>query len=380
MSSVLFEELPAGGDSHIGVITLNSEKTLNALSLEMIDLIFPVLNDWRQRKEIALVVFQGAGERAFCAGGDIQELYYSMVRHPGGPNPYAESFFEREYRLDYLIHTFEKPTLVWGHGFVMGGGLGVYSGCSHRIVTETTRIACPEITIGLFPDAGASVFLSRMPRHLASFMALTGCQINATDAKAIGLAEYRIPWQDKALVMETLVDQPWSEDPQSNRELLDRLLNVHQRLDDSPEGELMAHEGWIADLIPVNPGEHFVAEFSRRLDTTGTDDRWLQKAIRTFRAGSPTTAHIVAEQIERIQTLTLEEMFALELTVAVQCSRHPDFTEGIRALLIDKDNAPRWAYPYGQVSREWLLEHFEEPWENGNPLADLSREATTGER
>ena len=160
---VLFEELTCGNGKVVAMATLNVEKTLNSLSLEMIDLLTAQLVEWQSDDRISVVLFQGAGDRAFCAGGDIQALYQSMVEHPGGPNPYAEAFFEREYRLDYLIHTYSKPVMVWGHGIVMGGGLGIFGGCSHRVATEKSRIALPEITIGLFPDAGASVFLGKMP-------------------------------------------------------------------------------------------------------------------------------------------------------------------------------------------------------------------------
>ncbi|MGK0463502.1 MAG: enoyl-CoA hydratase/carnithine racemase, partial [Candidatus Azotimanducaceae bacterium] len=152
---VLFETRALTDGKQVAVVTLNAPKTLNSLSLEMIDLMLPQLIAWQDDPQIALVLFLSEGDRAFSAGGDIQNLYHDMVEHPGGPCPYCDAFFEREYRLDYLIQTYSKPTVVWGHGIVMGGGLGVMSACSHRVGTETTRIAMPEITIGLFPDAGA---------------------------------------------------------------------------------------------------------------------------------------------------------------------------------------------------------------------------------
>ena len=192
---VLFETLIAENGCQIGVITLNAEKTLNALSLDMIDLMAEQLALWSTDDNIALVLMQAAGEKAFCAGGDLQNLYQSMLTHHASvdkddvrANQYACDFFNREYRLDYLIHTYPKPILCWGHGIVMGGGIGLMAGASHRVVTEKSRLAMPEIGIGLFPDVGGSYFLNRMPGKLGLFLALTGAMVNAADAKFTKLA------------------------------------------------------------------------------------------------------------------------------------------------------------------------------------------------
>ena len=371
VSPVLFEEIPCRNGKVIAVSTLNVEKTLNSLSLEMIDLLFSRLTQWQDDDRIALVVFQGAGDRAFCAGGDIQALYRSMVEHPGGPNPYAEAFFEREYRLDYLMHTYGKPLMVWGHGIVMGGGLGIFGGCSHRIATENSRIALPEITIGLFPDAGASVFLGKMPSHLAHFMALTGCQINARDALLVGLADHLIAHREKAALLTALTEEDWGDSAAENAIKLTGMLVTFEKGEEFPASRLQGHGEEIKVLFSGSGDDNFLGEFSRGLLAITTEDQWLQRAVKTFRSGCPTTAHIVVEQLRRIQNLSLHQMFEMELTIAVQCSRHPDFTEGVRALLIDKDNRPGWQFPTGEVPQDWVEEHFEEPWASGNPLADL---------
>ena len=368
---VLFEEIPCQNGKVIAVSTLNVEKTLNSLSLEMIDLLFPQLVRWQDDDRVALVVFQGAGDRAFCAGGDIQDLYRSMVEHPGGPNPYAETFFGREYRLDYLIHTYRKPLMVWGHGIVMGGGLGLYGGCSHRVGTEKSRIACPEITIGLFPDAGASVFLKQMPSHLSHFMGLTGCQINAKDALTVGLADHLVANSKKSKVLSALTEHDWGDAEAANATKLSQLLVTFEDGNSFPEGQLQGHAEGIKVLFSNCGTDNFLIEFARSLESLNTEDEWLQRAAKTFRSGCPTTAHIVVEQLRRIQNLSLSQMFEMELTIAVQCTRHPDFTEGIRALLIDKDNQPCWKHQMGTVPEDWVEEHFKEPWESGNPLADL---------
>ena len=173
MSVVLFEELTAASGK-VGRVTLNIEATLNSLTLEMVDLLQAQLDAWADDDAIAAIFIEGAGEKAFCAGGDVQALHASSVGTPGGPCEYAETFFTREYRLDYTLHTYAKPIICWGHGIVMGGGLGVMAACSHRVVTERTRIAMPEVTIALFPDVGGSWFLNHMPRpSWRSWMAQT---------------------------------------------------------------------------------------------------------------------------------------------------------------------------------------------------------------
>jgi len=132
-SPVIFEELATQDGHLIGVATLNAPKALNALSLEMIEAMYPQFLAWQENDKVKAVWLQGAGDKAFCAGGDIVQLYNSMVEHPGGPNPYAEKFFTDEYRLDHLIHTYSKPFILWGNGIVMGGGLGLMAGASHRV-------------------------------------------------------------------------------------------------------------------------------------------------------------------------------------------------------------------------------------------------------
>ena len=141
----------------------------------MIDELFPQLTEWQQRADIAMVLLQGSIEKAFCAGGDIVKLYQEMKTHPNEYSEEVESYFAREYQLDYLIHTFGKPFMVWGSGIVMGGGLGMMVGASHRIVTENSRIAMPEISIGLYPDVGGTHFLNKMPENCGLFFRSYRC-------------------------------------------------------------------------------------------------------------------------------------------------------------------------------------------------------------
>ncbi|MBD3648161.1 MAG: enoyl-CoA hydratase/isomerase family protein [Pseudomonadales bacterium] len=377
MSPVLFEEIMTAGGKRIGVGTLNVEKTLNSLSLEMIDLLTAKLLEWQDDDDLILVILQGAGDRAFCAGGDIQDLYRSMVEHPGGPNEYADAFFEREYRLDHLIHTFVKPIVCWAHGIVMGGGLGVMAGCSHRLGTETSRIAMPEITIGLFPDASATWFLTRMPKHLAHYLAWTGSHLNAVDARKVGFVDRLVKSDQREPLTTALMEAQWRESVSDNLAVLDEILDRFQSpADEFPGSKIDAHEDTIRDIVEAAlASESPLETFSARLEALKGDDAWLDRGVEVFRAGSPTSAHLILEQIERAEGLHLKETLMLELIMAIQCSRHHDFAEGIRALLIDRDNNPCWKYSsVSSVPREWIEEHFAPPWGDGvNPLSDLDK-------
>ena len=164
---VLFEELPVRGGQRIAIATLNAEKSLNALTLEMIRLLDARLSAWENDDAVVAVLLRGAGDKAFCAGGDVRSLRAALLEDGEVyPNPHAVAFFSEEYRLDYRIHRYRKPLIVWGGGIVMGGGLGLMAGASHRVATPATRIAMPEITIGLYPDVAGSWFLQRMPAKL----------------------------------------------------------------------------------------------------------------------------------------------------------------------------------------------------------------------
>ncbi|MFW6346506.1 MAG: enoyl-CoA hydratase/isomerase family protein, partial [Halomonas sp.] len=184
---VIFDERPTACGGCIGVATLNTPRSLNSLSLEMARQLEAKLDAWAVDRNIVAVWLEGSGEKAFCAGGDVVALYRALTeegenRGSGRDSELPGTYFTVEYRLDYRIHTYPKPVMVWADGIVMGGGLGLTAGASHRIVTETTLIAMPEITIGLYPDIGASWFLNRMPTGVGAYLGLTGAQLNARDA------------------------------------------------------------------------------------------------------------------------------------------------------------------------------------------------------
>ncbi|MFW6094426.1 MAG: enoyl-CoA hydratase/isomerase family protein [Pseudomonadota bacterium] len=367
---LLFEHATASGHV-LAEARLNSEATLNSLSLPMIEILAPALGRWAGDDRVVGVLLTGAGDRAFSAGGDIQALYNAMVRnHAAGEvvDDYPFRFFEAEYRLDYRIHCYPKPVVSLGHGVVMGGGLGVFSGARHRLVTEKSRIAMPEVTIGLFPDAGGTWLLRNMPRHIATFVGVTGAQMNGADALEVGLATQGIPAAERPRVLETLLAADWRGDPGVDDERMQAALAA------LPAAEMPPVEvGAVPRSLEPEGGAAAVAEQVRGL--VGTSD-WIDGGIAALNRGCPTSVGIIAEQLRRAPALALADCFRLEMIVASHCARHPDFAEGVRALIVDKDNAPRWQYPNVEALPEWYVaEHFTPPWPN-NPLDDLEEQTS----
>jgi enoyl-CoA hydratase/carnithine racemase len=380
VAPVLFEELAAGNGFRIGVAVLNAERSLNALSLPMIQLLGPQLSSWAADERIACVVLRGAGEKAFCAGGDVRSLRQAILATTGkvSPMPAAQRFFSEEYRLDYFLHTYAKPLLVWGSGVVMGGGLGLFAGASHRVVTETTRMAMPEISIGLFPDVGGSWFLQRMPRRAGLYLALTGASFNGADARYLGLADWFVRSVDRDALLQRLQAASWSTSASHNRARLSEALAVFAREAASlePASTVRGHADLIAQVTLADSLPQLISQIKQ----CATQDSWLQKAADTLDHGSPTSAALIWALWHRAKQLSLAEVFELELVVAVQCCQHPDFVEGVRALLVDKDNKPRWTPTViADVTSQWIDEHFASPWSGGdasaNPLSDLTSSA-----
>jgi enoyl-CoA hydratase/carnithine racemase len=372
---VLFEERRADNGTRIGIARLNAEKSLNSLSLEMIDLLLERLSAWATDAGIALVVLEGAGGRAFCAGADLHGLYRTMVEHHASPlhddirgNAYALAFFSREYRLDYLIHVYPKPVLCWGHGIVMGGGLGLMAGASHRVVTEHSRVAMPEISIGLYPDVGGTWLLNRAPGRSGLFLALTGAQLSAADALFARFADYQIAHAEKDRLMENLLRQPWPADAANSRRLLTQLLR-NVAIARPATGPLRENLDVIGELCGYPTLQEIVAAISGMK----TQDAWLAKAAATLAAGSPGSAALSYILQRRMLHASLAEVFRVELVASLACASRPDLAEGIRALLIDKDRRPHWRpATLAEATPQWVEGFFSSPWPvHEHPLADL---------
>jgi enoyl-CoA hydratase/carnithine racemase len=296
----------AGGEilaevrSGAATVTLNRPATLNALSFGMLEALGVWLEDWKRDDRIGLVVFRGAGEKAFCAGGDVRSLYENHTANPAA----LREYFAVEYALDFRIHNYPRTIVSLIDGIVMGGGMGISQGTNVRIVGARTRMAMPETAIGLFPDVGGSYFLSRVPGEVGTYLALLGPTIRATDALYCGLAD---------LATLEAADVP-GELP-ALREAIDR----HFAFD---------------SVVAIRE--------SLRGEKDSRYAAWAATTLEALAKRSPTMLCVTLEQVRRGRNLTLADCFRMELGLVYNCFEQGDVIEGIRALLIDKDNKPRW--------------------------------------
>jgi enoyl-CoA hydratase/carnithine racemase len=353
---VLVTELATNNGCVLGSLTLNAEASLNSLTLDMIRGIDSALQRWRQRDEVVAVVLAGSGSKAFCAGGDIQALYRSCIANQQAGaevDDYAQRFFTEEYQLDLLLHEYPKPVLTLGHGVVMGGGFGLLSASRFRVLTERSRLAFPEITIGLFPDAGGSWVLKNLALPVAAFLGLTGSQLNARDALQLGIGTHVIDHESRHELVEGLLALPWAVGAeQGNSQLIEQTLAGVHKEPVELTNELAALPDWQVAVDDLQAT-------AKALSALAGVSPWVDKGLANFAQGCPTTAAIVLEQLRRVADITLAESFAMELNIATRCAQLADFPEGVRALLIDKDGAPNWQYrDVNAVPRDHVLSHF----------------------
>lgn len=372
-SGLKLERLGATGG--LGVITLQNPKALNALNLEMVQGLAATLKAWAKDPSVRAVALAGEGDRAFCAGGDVKRVVQESAQ---GNIRYALDFFEAEYFTDYAIHTFPKPTIVFGHGIVMGGGLGLLAGAKHRVLTPETQMAMPEISIGLYPEVGATYFLSRLPGRLGLFLGMTATRWNARDALDLGLGDVVVKRESITEILKDLARSPLDS------ESIERCLGSYKTAgrDDGPNSAGALAPGLLSarheEVEAVCQGDTLfdVARNLRKAadrQSDGGTSEWLRDAAKTFVDGCPTSAGIIWETWNRGRTLSLADCFRLEMILSVQCCLHPNFLEGVRARLIDKDLKPRWQpATLEAVSPGWVAAHFAPPWgDKAHPLSGL---------
>ena len=367
---VLFSTIATASGHVFGRATLNAPASLNALSLEMVDLLATTLDAWLADPRVAGIVLDAAGDKAFCAGGDVLALQRAIRATPhGAVPPHAAAFFEREYRLDHRLHTAPRPVLCWGHGIVMGGGIGLMAGASHRVVTARTKLAMPEVGIGLYPDVGGSWFLGHAPGRTGAFLALTGAPLNAGDARFAGLADVQLRHEDHGAVLEAIAAASWTGHRASDDAQLSQLLQAHADGVEPPAAPLRTH----FDRIEQTIGHDGLAAADARLRALAHDaDPWLAAAGAAYAKGSPGSARLAIEMQRRACHLSLADVFRLEYQASIGCCVHGDFAEGVRALLVDKDKSPRWQPATLAEADDAFVEHLLAPRFDGpHPLADL---------
>lgn len=312
---------------HIGFITLERPERLNALNLPMIIAIHEVLEAWRHDSKVRAVIVQGQGDRAFCAGGDLRSIYDAQQRNDV---QFHDDLFRKEYTLNLVIARFPKPYISFIHGFAMGGGLGLSVHGSHRIVAENSVLAMPETKIGYFPDVGASYFLNKAPGGVGMYLGLTGNSVGASDSLYGGFATHFIPQAKYPQVIEALFDVDISQ-PKN----IDKVLEVyHEQL---PEGMLQAHQGKI-DALFLQPTLEQV--FQALEDDQSS---FSQDILTALKMRSPISLKMTFELLKRNKDKNLAEAIEVEFQLSQAFIKNHDFFEGIRALLIDKDQKPQWS-------------------------------------
>ena len=310
----------AGITGHLGRITLDRPRALNALTPEMVAIVHQALDRWAGADEVRTVLITGAGERGLCAGGDIRAIHADAVS--GGTGSLA--FWADEYRLNAAIARYRKPYVAWMDGLVMGGGVGISAHGSLRLVTERSRVAMPEVGIGFHPDVGGSWLLAHAPGQVGTHLALTGSPVGAADALHAGLADHFVPAADLSHLIEALAGQ-------------DAADAVAPFVRPAPEGELAAAREWIDDCYAAGS----VPEILDRLRAHPAAG--AQAAAKEIAAKSPTAVTVTLRSVRTAARLpSLEAALEQELQLSAALLHSPDFAEGIRAQIIDKDRNPRW--------------------------------------
>ena len=382
-ASEVISDVIAEVRGQVGFITLNRPKALNALSLPMIRALSACLLAWRTDDAVKAVAFRGMGKDAasptgatpfgaFCAGGDIRFFHHAAL----AGDPALEDFFTEEYRLNHLIHSYPKPTIIFMDGIVMGGGMGLCGhgrpasgpGATLRLVTERTKMAMPETAIGLFPDVGGGYFLSRCPGHAGEWLALTGDTIGAGDAVALGLADGCVESSTMPSIWDALGSTSIGA-PNSVQNLVATYLVANYSIR-TLEKDTIDH------FFSLNSVTTIVHALER------SEDAWARQTAATLRQRSPLMLHVALEQIRRARNMTLADELRMERDMVHHCftPKHlarsataSETVEGIRALAIDKDHQPRWDPAcIEDVAHDMVVPFFDSPWAAGtHPLQDL---------
>ena len=309
-------------ERNVGRIRLNRPKAIHALTRDMCHAMSEVLLAWREDPSIQVVVIDHAGGRGFCAGGDVVMLARSGASDASD----AKAFFFSEYRLNHLLFTYPKPTVAIMDGITMGGGVGISQPCEFRIATENTRLAMPETGIGLFPDVGGGWYLPRLPGRVGEYMALTGARLDAADCLYLGLATHYVEQASLEELHERVLKAP---------SRLKGTLGASQAI--APESRIESNQAQIAKLFASDRLEDVLAA----LEADESD--WAQSELATLKSKSPLSCKVSLRLLaEGANRASFAEEMRAEYALAGRVVRTHDFHEGVRALLIDKDNNPQW--------------------------------------
>jgi enoyl-CoA hydratase/carnithine racemase len=347
-----------------GIITLDRPKALNSLSLEMVRALTETLLAWRDDASVDAVVIGSTSEKALCAGGDIRFFYQAGHATPTGDSALLEDFFTEEYALNHLIHFYPKPYIALMDGVVMGGGMGIAQGgpdSGLRIVTERTKMAMPEVNIGLFPDVGGSHFLSHAPGALGMYLGLTGLTIGAADALYVGLADVFVPADQLPALQALIASTPGKQLASAIRSFAAPFAAQ------AGASELEAQRA----LVDKHFGAASVPAVMASLE--GDANPFAQKALAAMRQRSPLMMCVTREMLVRGAAMDVAGCLRMERSLVRRNFEHGEVLEGVRALVIDKDNAPKWNPPtLDEVTPEMVARFFEPVWPDwAHPLRHL---------
>ena len=316
------EDLITPIDGKAARLRLNRPKALHALTTAMCEAAIDALMAWREDLSVEAVLIDHAEGRGFCAGGDIRMLAESGA----GDGVKAREFFHTEYRLNHLLFTYAKPTVAFMDGITMGGGVGLSLPCQYRVATEHTRFAMPETGIGLFPDVGGGWYLSRLPGRAGQFLALTGARIDGAECMALGLATHYLPSDSLEDVKAKI-----AENPQEIESIL-KEASV-----EPPEARIKDNIEKIDQLFASDRYEDILAA----LEEDGSE--WAQKELKTLRTKSPQTCKVSLYLLwQGAQQTDFADEMRVEYRVGAHVVQRHDFLEGVRAVIVDKDNDPQW--------------------------------------
>lgn len=325
-------------EGHAGFISLNRPAALNALTLPMVHAMTQALLAWRDDDAVTCVVIDHADGRGFCAGGDIAFLRNSAL-NDGGES--GRKFFHDEYQLNHLLFTYPKPVVAFMDGITMGGGVGISQPARFRVATENTKFAMPETGIGLFPDVGGGWYLSRLEGRMGQFLALSGSRVAGAECLALGLATHYLPSSALAEAKTRIASEG-----------VERLEGILGNLSETPPASKI-----VETLVQIN--RHFASNAFEDIlaSLEGDASEWAMKELGTLRTKSPQTCKVALRQLsESLKLSDFAENMAMEYRIASRVIVRPDFAEGVRAVIVDKDNAPQWDPATAEAVTEELID------------------------
>jgi len=339
---IIFEQI-----NQWGVITLNRPKALNALTHSMVLAMKEQMIAWQEDASIVAVMIKGAGDRAFCAGGDIRWLHDRAKENVDA----ACAFFRDEYSNNTIIKRFSKPYVALINGIVMGGGVGVSVHGNIRIAGDKTLFAMPETGIGLFPDVGGGYFLPRLEKGLGYYYGLTGARAKAGDCLEAGIATHYVPDETYHGMSDELLALDLSA-TDAEEKILNHIEQYSQKPSDIPI------EKTIAEIERFFLKPESLLDLLTQLQNDNSD--FAQQTLSTLQKMSPTSLFLTFEQLQNGRKLEFEDVMKMEFRIVSRIMESHDFFEGVRALIIDKDRSPQWSPEHvGQIQPSMLTKFFE---------------------